>query len=241
MAARGGVIGYAPPRIVEPRPLKPPKTARAPGMQLGEEQARALILAGAGRVFAERGVRATAVEDLLVAAGVSRRTFYRLYESKEDVAAALYRFGTERLLAACRQAVAEECEPLRQLERCIDAHLANAREFGRLVFVLGGEAQRHESALHARRMEVHDSLVALLSAALERRCPAIDPLLVRGLLLALEGVTRVALQEADEGRRVTEASLARVRRVMLRMATATLAGEAPGVAPLPTLRRRARD
>jgi AcrR family transcriptional regulator len=207
-------------------------------VQLGEESARALILTGAARVFAERGLRAPSVEDLLVAAGVSRRTFYRLYGNKEDVAAALYRFGTERLLAACRLAVAEEADPLRRLERCIDAHLANAREFGRLVFVLGGEAQRHESALHARRMEVHETLVALLSGVMEVRGQPIDPLLVRGLVLALEGVTRIVLQEGDEGNQVTDASLARVRRVMLRMATATLAGEAPGVAPLPTVKPR---
>jgi AcrR family transcriptional regulator len=220
------------------RPPKPPTTAaRAPGIQLGEARARALLLEGAARVFAERGVRATAVEDLLVAAGVSRRTFYRLYASKEDVAAALYRLGTERLLAMCGQAVAEERDLARQLERCVDAHLANAREFGRLVFVLGGEAQRHESALHARRMEVHESLVALLSRAQRGRGRQVDPLLLRGLLLALEGVTRAVLQEGDEGRRVTPASLARARRVMLRMATATLAGEGPKVAPLPTVRR----
>ena len=216
------------------RPRKQPKSARVPGAQLGEDNARALILVGAAGAFAERGLRVTSVEDLLVAAGVSRRTFYRLYGSKEDVAAALYHLGTEHLLAACRQAVHEEPDPLRQIERCIDAHLANAREFGRLVFVLGGEAQRLESALHARRMEAHASLVELLVGEAGGRYEKIDPLLVRGLLLALEGAVRIVLEEGDEGRRVSDASLVRVRRVMLRMATATLAGEGPGVAPLPS-------
>src|SRR5204863_4624 len=82
------------------------------------------------------------VEDLLAAAGVSRRTFYRLYQSKEDVAEALYHLGTEALLDACRQAVSRETEPLEQLQGCIDTHLRNAHDLGRLVFVLGGEAQR---------------------------------------------------------------------------------------------------
>lgn len=218
------------------QPLASP-SSRAPGVQLGEPTARVLILEGAARTFAELGIRATSVEQLLVAAKVSRRTFYRLYEGKEDVALALYHLGTDRLLAACRRAVSEETDALRQLERCIDAHLVTAREFGRLMFVLGGEAQRHESALHGRRMEVHEVLVGVF-ATIARTVTGeeVDPLLFRGLVLALEGMTRIVLVEGDEGRRVTEASLERVRQVMLRLATAALAGRGPGVAPLPTRR-----
>jgi AcrR family transcriptional regulator len=211
--------------------------ARAPGatgVQLGEASARARILQGAAGVFAEHGVRAASVEHILAAAAISRRTFYRLYGSKEDVAVALYRIGTDRLVEACRLAVREESDPVRQLERCIDAHLRNAREFGRLIFVLGGEAQRYESSLHARRMQVHDTLVELLSAGTNTRPDkTIDPLLFRALLLALEGVTRVMLEEGEEGRCVTDASIERARRVMARIATATLVGQSPGVAPLP--------
>jgi AcrR family transcriptional regulator len=195
--------------------------------------ARSMILQAAARVFAELGVRAPSVTDLLKEAGISRRTFYRHFESKEDVMAALYRMGTDALLDACRLAVSEETDPLRQLERCIDAHLWNARQLGRLVFVLGGEAQRLESALHARRMEVHEILVSLLvSSPINRR---IDPLLFSALVVALEGVTRLMLEDGDEGRDVTDAAVARVKRVMMRVATAALAGKGPGLAPLPTV------
>jgi AcrR family transcriptional regulator len=193
-----------------------------------------MILQGAASVFAEHGVRAASVEHILAAAAISRRTFYRLYGSKEDVAVALYRMGTDRLVEACRLAVSEESDPLRQVERCIDAHLRNARDFGRLVFVLGGEAQRHESSLHAPRMQVHETLVSLLAAGANTRPgKGVDPLLFRALVLALEGVTRVMLEEGDEGRRITDASIERVRRVMARIVTATLAGKGPGVAALP--------
>lgn len=207
------------------------------GVQLGEASARALVLRGAAMVFADRGVRAASVEDLLAAAGISRRTFYRLYESKEAVAEALYRLGTENLLDACRVAVSRETDPLRQLQGCIDAHLKNAHDVGRLVFVLGGEAQRLESSLHARRMEVHDVLVQMLHDGMSQRGgKRVDPLLLRALVLSLEGVTRIVLEEGDEGRHVTDASIERARRVMSRLASATLVGEGPGVAPLPTLR-----
>lgn len=211
------------------------RSRRASGVQLGEAPARAMVLQGAARVFARMGVRAAAVEDLLAAARISRRTFYRLYQSKEDVMIALYRIGTDDLLEACRLAMRQEDALLVQVEHCIDAHLKNAREHGRLVFVLGGEAQRQESALHARRQEVHDELVRLIAAGAARQLtPGIDSLLIRALLLALEGVARRVLAEGDEGRQVDPAALERARAVMLRLATAALAGEGPGVAPMPT-------
>jgi AcrR family transcriptional regulator len=90
------------------------KRSNASGVQLGEEVVRAMVLQGAAKAFAARGVRATGVDEILEASRVSRRTFYRAFDSKEDVMLALYRVGTERLLHACRLALEEESDPLRQ-------------------------------------------------------------------------------------------------------------------------------
>lgn len=213
-------------------PANPPG---ATGVQIGEATARAMVLMGAASVFAKLGVRAASVNDVLEASGISRRTFYRLYTSKEDVAVALYRLGTEKLLATCRTAIANARDPIRQLEGCIDAHLQNARELGRLVFVLGGEASRQESALHAPRMETHQALVTMLAQGVEHG-ERVDPLLFRALVLALEGVTRMVLEEGDEGRQVSDSAIERARRVMYRLATATLMGDGINVAPMPMRR-----
>lgn len=208
------------------RDAKPPGASpkrRAPGIQIGEAAARALVLQGSAQVFARMGVRAPSVEDLLEASGVSRRTFYRLYPNKEAVIVALYALGTEMLLDACRRAAKKEQDLPALVERCIDAHLDNARGSGRLVFVLGGEAQRQESALHTRRLQVHDEIVELLAASsASQAAGGVDRLLLRGLLLALEGVTRHVLAEGDEGRAVQEDGLARARAVMLQIATGAL-------------------
>ena len=207
-------------------------------MQLGELAARGMVLAAGAKVFASLGVRAATVEDILQVAGVSRRTFYRLYGNKEAVVDALYQLGTERLLVTCRIVAQEKRDPLRRAERFIDAHLTNARDFGRLVFVLGGEAHSHESHLHRRRMEIQDALIDLLASTNKPpSAPAIDPLLIRGVLLALEAVTRRVLEEGDDGRKVTAAALDRARGVMLRIATSALAGKGAGVAPLPAVER----
>jgi AcrR family transcriptional regulator len=203
-------------------------------VQLGEEVVRNMILFGATRVFATRGMRATSVEHILEASGISRRTFYKMFRGKEDVAAALYRMGSETLLEGCRRAVAAETDPVRKIERCIDVHLANTRALGRLMFVLGGEAQLPESPLHARRMEVHESLAALLQEGHDALGNArIDPLLPRAIVFAMEAISRMVLAEGDEGRQVTEASLERARSVMGRLVTAALLGEGPRVAAVP--------
>jgi AcrR family transcriptional regulator len=196
---------------------------RASGAQLGDLGARTRILQGAAYVFADVGVRAAAVEDILKAAGVSRRTFYRFYENKEAVMVALYQMGTDALLGACAVAVSEGKTPRERVEGCIDAHLRNSRDFGRLVFVLGGEAHRQESSLHARRMEVHEALARLFGTAVgDRKGPPLDPLLFRALVLAVEGVARMILEEGDEGRAVSPESISRGRRVMVHLVSSAL-------------------
>jgi len=210
------------------------KPKRGSGVQLGEDVVRAMVLQGATKVFAAQGVRVPGVEDILQAARISRRTFYRAFESKEDVLLVLYRLGTERLLDRCRSALEQETDPLRLVERCIDAHLQTAREQPRLVFVLGGEAHRHESLLHARRIEVHEALAEMMATRARASLPLPpDILLFRTILLALEGVVRLVLQDGDEGRDVTPEAFERARNVMLRIATAAIAGAGPGVAPMP--------
>ena len=208
------------------------KPTRAPGTQLGENVARNMIVAAGARVFASKGIRATSVEDLLEAAKVSRRTFYRLFKDKDDVALALYNFGTGILVANWKQAIESESSLIDKFARCIDVHLKNATMMGRLIFVLGGEASRQESPLHTQRMKVHDTLVEMMRAA-HPDIARIDPLLVRTTIFALEALTRQVLTDGDEGRRVPPESIERARKVMIRIVSAAFAGSGEGVTPLP--------
>lgn len=208
------------------------KLKRKPGAQLGEDVARGMIIAAGARVFASKGIRETSVEDLLEAANVSRRTFYRMFDSKEDVALALYVFGTTQLIGRWKAAIASASGTLDIFSRCIDVFIQNASTVGRLIFVLGGEASRQESPLHKRRMEVHDAFIEMLREA-SPELAAVDPLLVRTTLFALEAVTRHILTEGDEGRKVAPSSIDRARKVMNRIVTAGFAGHGEGVTPLP--------
>ncbi len=211
-----------------PKPKRKPTT----GIQLGEEVARNMIIVGGARVFASLGLRAASVEDLLEASKVSRRTFYRLFSSKDDVALALYQVGTTGLVESCRRAISSASDPIEQFAKCIDVHLRNAASMGRLVFVLGGEATRQESPLHDHRMRVHDTLVEMLRAA-HPDTARVDPLLVRTTMFAIEAVVRQVLTDGDEGRRVSPAAIARARSVMLRVVSASMVGTGKDVSALP--------
>jgi AcrR family transcriptional regulator len=206
------------------RRLGKPSVSRGPtGVQLGEDSVRGMVLEGAARVFSEHGVRDTAVDQILITSRISRRTFYRFYESKEAVMVALYHIGTQLLIEGCQTAMRSEGGPLQHLEGCMEVHLTHARASGRLMFVLGGEAQRHESLLFPRRMETHEAIARLLTAEFDAHFEkAVDPWFARALIFSMEGTTRLALQECDEGRRVTDDSLERARQVMLRIASAIL-------------------
>ena len=204
---------------------------RATGVQLGEDVARNMIMFGATRVFATMGFRAASVEDLLEAGQVSRRTFYRFFKSKDDVALAMYTMGTSSLIEACRRAIVQDADLLTQLDKFVDIHLANAKSVGRLIFVLGGEASRLESPLHARRMEVHDVITDMICQ--HPNAGNVDPLLVRTLMFAIEAIVRSILQDGDEGRRISTDSITRARRVLARIVSATVVGTGPRVAPMP--------
>lgn len=207
------------------------KSSRRTGVQLGEPVVRGLVMMAAAKTFAERGYRGVTVEDLLAAANISRRTFYKVFTSKDDVGLALYRFGTDGLVDACRRALASDEDHLTRVLTCVDLHLTNAATRGRLVYVLGGEAHQPDSPLFPVRMAVHERLVEILRSAEGAR--NVDPLFTRTLVLALEAIVRTVLAEGDEGRKVSEASIARARKVMARIVTGAMVGEGPRVTELP--------
>jgi len=72
------------------------------------EERRAELMDAAQRLFLEHGVDATTVEQITMAAGVAKGTFYLHFSSKEAIRAALgQRFG-QRLLAGIQSAIAEK-------------------------------------------------------------------------------------------------------------------------------------
>lgn len=186
---------------------------------LAATDTRTRLLHGAARVFARKGIERATVADILASAGLSRRTFYQSFGSKEDVLAALFELVTERILQTVI-AAGTSGDPLERFEQGMDAYLEMWRSGGRLGLVLLTESMRAESRLAPMRQRVMDALAARIAEAAEARWGRpVHPWVFRGLHLALEGLLAHASDGPDQ-----DAALSHVRGVMGAMARQVLAG-----------------
>lgn len=198
--------------------------------ELRDHFAKNRILEGAAQILIKKGVRATTVEDILRAAGVSRRTFYRFFSSKDDTLDALHQTMTSLLFEKQRAAFAIPEPPLAKLVRMVETSLTFACQNAALIRVLHGEAQRPGSPLAARRLELLAELGARLTSRVRETLGiVIDPFLIEGLLVAQEGIIHrlIAVEPIEQTTR------ARARAAILRIMGATLSGQGAHLPPLP--------
>lgn len=217
-------------RPPETKPVRP----RRMGRPTGDYSAHAQILNGAAKVIGAKGLAECAVEDILEAAGVSRRTFYRFFRNKEEVYEALFDIGSRILINSVQAAVEAAKTAADKIEAGIGAFLEVQAQAGPLGQALMLEPLRPTSKLAARRREVIEEYHRLFENEVDRlRRQAPDPLVFRGLVAALEMIS-VALHAEGPGKFDVE----RGKRVMLRIAMATLALPGERVPPMPQQNRR---
>ena len=148
-----------------------------------EEQLQTVAL----QLFAERGYQATSIEDIRLAAGVSRPVFYDHFRSKDDVYLACLRRAREQLDASIDAAVDEHDDPGRQLWLGINAYLrfveGNATAWQ--VLFGGGAAVVGPAAEEARRMRF--ATVDRIAALMQRGSPDVEPRLLEACAHALSG------------------------------------------------------
>lgn len=147
-----------------PPPAGPPA---APIRQRKQELVREAIRNAAIDLFLERGFEQTRVEDIAARAGVSRRTFFRYFDSKDDLLGqGVVRFGEivrEALGAAPRRGPLMELfrQTVRQVVRRSAAD-PRARDIVKLTM----RSAAARAAQHARIIPVEE----LLEQAYRSRC-----------------------------------------------------------------------
>ena len=180
-------------RAAMPTPRRtppPPKAPRPLPLPLRKRQlVRQEIARSAWLLFAEHGYEDTTVAEIARAAGISRRSFFRYFSSKEDVVVGTSDALAEDVLAAfARRPVSEP--PLVAIERAlrpaIEKRLADAAE-SRAIISLLRESRTLRRALlerHARLEERLALLIAARSGADLRRdpTPALLAFLARALI-----------------------------------------------------------
>ena len=131
----------------------------------------ALLLAGAARVFAERGFHQTSMRDLSRATGVSLSGLYYYVSSKDELLWVIQDRTYSALSDAVSRALDEAVTPVERLERFVRAHLAFAAARSAEMRVLAREEDALTGDLATRvaaRRASHSRTLDAVLAGIER-------------------------------------------------------------------------
>ena len=185
--------------------------------------ARTEILIHAITVFAQRGLARTTVQDLLDAAGISRRTFYKYFRNKHDVLESLYQISVDNMILRFRR----EAERGRSVSEVIantcniyfDYHLS----LGPIIHLMMEEARRRDSLLAPHREQAYVTVAGVMQAEMRRVTGReLDILVYRSLIWLLESYSLDLLGN----RAVSTTMLNHYKGIMTGLAEAVLLGTA---------------
>ena len=143
------------------------------------------------KLFVARGFEAVTLDEIAAAAGISRRTFFHYFESKEDLAFAWLDGSTDAIVAA----VEREDAKLPLLSIAANAILSVTAPYGRAEAWALAKLVQETPALRDRSQMKYEKLERALAVALARR-KALKPDDLKARLVAMTaaGAMRVATQ-----------------------------------------------
>ena len=191
-----------------PQNATPNQTENGTGPTSSEARAnehRSRLLQALASVAASKGFALTTIADIVREAGVSKRTFYEHFASKEACFLALYRAASRSALRSLNAAVALSRPGQSPLVLALQAffeHLAQGPGLVRVLFVdihqLGAEGLRVRREL---MQALADFLVYTLNADASTRVSAPPRTHTTAMALAaVGGINELVLQALEQGR-----------------------------------------
>lgn len=152
------------------------------------------------QLFVAKGYAAATVDDIAAAAGISRRTFFHYFKSKDDILLSLQAGMGDRIAAALREAPSA-LKPLAAIRQAVVAVCGTISAGDMLAL---DKLMRSSPAVQARKQASYVAQEQALFAALRERWP--EPKRETGLRLvamAAIGAMRLAFDtlNREEGRR----------------------------------------
>jgi TetR/AcrR family transcriptional repressor of nem operon len=192
-----------------------PKTGRG-------RASRERIVERAAELFAERGIAATSVDEVLTAAGAGKGQFYHYFRGRDELAAAVVGHRCTQVVAGLTGALGE-VSSLAGLEQALAGFIAGFEQMGMPGCPIGTLATEVAGRNEDARLQAaagFDAWERLLTEALERmrqrgelRADAEPATLATGLLAGIEGGMVLSQTRKDMAslRVAVEAGLAHVR------------------------------
>ncbi|MAR90719.1 MAG: TetR/AcrR family transcriptional regulator [Pseudomonadota bacterium] len=152
--------------------------------------ARADVLFNSVGVFTSKGIEDTTVQDLLDAARISRRTFYKYFKNKVDVLECIYQMAAE-LLVVRFKAMRREARTMSEfIVQCVELYFDYHTHLGPLVRMMTEEARRAGSPLAAHRETLLAHIVELLDEKyFEMEGAHLDPKVFYSLIWMMESAS----------------------------------------------------
>jgi AcrR family transcriptional regulator len=132
-----------------------------------------LILDGAMRALARRGMRKFSMSDVCAEAGISRGTLYRYFRNKEEVLEAMAGQVLGSVNSVLREAVAAEPAPRDRAQVVFQAMLDYPKRFPYVAMIVQREPGFALTLFTHAMPELIDSIATALAPALEQAPPAI--------------------------------------------------------------------
>lgn len=164
-----------------------------------KEETRRRIAETGLRLFIEKGFEETTLDEVAEAAGISRRTFFYYFKTKDDLLTWWHGNGFATQLAPALSAAPKEPGPLAALRRSL-VELAGLYETPESIAV--DRLMRSSDVLYARKQASMVKLEQDMLAALRERWPEFERELPTIAVIAM-GVLRISLEKwrEEEGRR----------------------------------------
>ncbi len=163
---------------------------------------RERLMAAMVQVVAAVGYEDTSVERVLVQAGMSRRTFYELFEDKEDCFVAAYDDAMRLVIRTVTEAYLDCEQPERRIERALEAFLRLCAEQPQLARMCVVEVFAAGPRARERRAEAMDRLARLVEHALSelRGDAKLDRLSAQALIGAVHELIYLPIDHGDTSR-----------------------------------------
>jgi AcrR family transcriptional regulator len=183
---------------------------------------RERIVQRAAELFAERGIAATSVDEVLAAAGAGKGQFYHYFRGRDELAAAAVGHRCTQVIAGLTEALGG-VSSLAALEQALAGFAAGFEEMGMPgcpIGTLSTEVAGRNEEARAQAAAGFDAWEKLLAGVLDRmrqrgelRADSDPAVLATGLLAAIEGgmVLSQARQDMASLRIAVGAGLAHVR------------------------------
>jgi AcrR family transcriptional regulator len=178
-------------RLAGPAPERLPRHPHRLSREDVARSQRGRILRAVAESVAARGYSAASVADVISRAGVSRSTFYELYDGKESAFLDAYA-GIELVHRHLLDSFRAGDTPIEMVRAAVHAHLVSLAAEPAFAWMFFVEAVVAGPRILTRRREATESFLDVLTAMVEH-ARAVDPSVPapdRGLLLAFVGAAR---------------------------------------------------